>query len=72
MHSVHAILLASPEQWLDSSRTLYKFTFTDSDSKEYWGNQHHTKTDVVVVVVARVSVAIGRATIRRIVVPRTH
>lgn len=35
------------------------------------GKRTNSKTDVVVTVVARIPVAIGRATVRRVVVPRT-
>ncbi|WP_442345933.1 hypothetical protein [Fischerella thermalis] len=52
--------------------TLDKFPFTDSDLWERSRNQHHQpKTNIVVTIVGIVPVAISRATIPGIVVPRT-
>jgi len=52
---------------LDSSGTLDRFPFTDSDNKEYWRRTNNSKTDIVVEIVV---VAIRRTAIFRIVDPR--
>ena len=56
---------------LDSSYAPDEFTFTSSGNEECSRRTGNTKTDVVVPVVRIVPVAVSRAAVLRIVVPRT-
>ena len=58
---------------LDSSECAQqKFLLSVLTVEECWKNRtHHPKTEIVVAVGGRFVVAVGSATVRRIVVPRT-